>query len=389
MKKNTLIFASTCVGMLLFGITLITLGAIAPAILQRFSLSVLHAGALFSILPFGVLAGSILFGPVSDRFGYKPVLVASCVCIFAGFQGLAFAGTLTILNLSVFLFGLGGGAINGATNALTADISDANKTANLSLLGVFFALGALGMPVLLGVLNKYASTTGILSATAYFTLATGIIYALMKFPEAKQKHGISFSRVADLTRDKFVILTGLFLFFQSGFEGVINNWTTTYLSKVVDVSREQALYSLSLYVAGMAVMRLLLGSALRSLSPTAMLIISFVFLATGSLVLATATLTYGVATMGLLALGVGLAAGFPLMLGLTGERYPAISGTAFSVVISIALVGNTILNYLTGLIAESMGIKNLPYITLVMTAVMVFLSWWILKLSKTKLNNVS
>ena len=38
----------------------------------------------------------------------------------------------------MFLFGLGGGAINGATSALVSDISEKEKGANLSLLGVFF-----------------------------------------------------------------------------------------------------------------------------------------------------------------------------------------------------------------------------------------------------------
>ena len=50
----------------------------------------------------------------------------------------------------MFLFGLGGGAVNGATNALVSDISEKDKGANLSLLGVFFGLGALGMPFILG-----------------------------------------------------------------------------------------------------------------------------------------------------------------------------------------------------------------------------------------------
>jgi hypothetical protein len=35
-----------------------------------------------------------------------------------------------------------------------ADISKDSKTANLSLLGVFFGIGALGMPFILGLLRE-------------------------------------------------------------------------------------------------------------------------------------------------------------------------------------------------------------------------------------------
>jgi MFS family permease len=44
----------------------------------------------------------------------------------------------------VFLFGFGGGAINGACNAVVADISEEHKGANLSLLGGFFCIGCFG-----------------------------------------------------------------------------------------------------------------------------------------------------------------------------------------------------------------------------------------------------
>ena len=57
--------------------------------------------------------------------------------------------------MCMFFIGFGGGIINGGTNALVADISAENKGANLSLLGVFFGIGALGMPLLLGVLSKH------------------------------------------------------------------------------------------------------------------------------------------------------------------------------------------------------------------------------------------
>ena len=141
MYKKNLVFAGACAGMLLFGVTLITLGSIATDLQARYLLDAISTGTLFSILPIGILAGSLIFGPVIDRFGYKLLLILACLGMFAGFQGIAFASSLSALKISIFVFGVGSGIIYGATNALVADISEKHRGANLSLLGVFFGLG--------------------------------------------------------------------------------------------------------------------------------------------------------------------------------------------------------------------------------------------------------
>lgn len=50
--------------MLLFGIGLIMLGSVLPDLRVKHSLDAMEAGALFSILPVGIILGSLLFGPV-------------------------------------------------------------------------------------------------------------------------------------------------------------------------------------------------------------------------------------------------------------------------------------------------------------------------------------
>ncbi|MGN6164621.1 MAG: MFS transporter, partial [Flavisolibacter sp.] len=154
MYKRTPVFLAACFGMLLFGISLITLGSITPHLKTKFMLDDVAAGTLFAILPIGILSGSLLFGPICDRYGYKLLLILACLGMFAGFEGIAYASSLSVLKICIFIFGLGGGVVNGATNAVVADISDVNKGANLSLLGVFFGVGALGMPLILGLLSK-------------------------------------------------------------------------------------------------------------------------------------------------------------------------------------------------------------------------------------------
>ena len=385
MRSSRLIFVCACLGMLLFGISLITLGSVAQALREKFLLDDITAGTLFSILPIGILAGSLLFGPLSDRYGYKIIMLLSCLVIFAGFQGIAFASSLNVLKGCIFLFGLGGGAINGATNAVVADISEHNKGANLSLLGVFFAIGALGMPSVLGLLEKKFPFDAIVSVIGYIPLAVALLCFLTRFPAPKQVKGNPFAQGVFLMKEGILISIGFFLFCVSSFEAIINNWTTTYLSQQLSIERSQALYALSLYVVGMAVMRILLGSVFRNLSAQRILLLSFFFLLAGCLLLS-APGSYGVAVAGLVSIGVGLASGFPVMLGMVGNIYAAASGTAFSIVLTIALVGNMLINFTMGVIAEKHGVAHLTTVAFVLLGAMILLSVLILK--KTKLQHV-
>ena len=374
------VFISACLGMLLFGIGLITLGSVAIGLQEKFHLDKISSGTLFSILPLGILLGSLVFGPVCDRYGYKVFLVLSCFLMFIGFQGIAHAGTLCVLKICVFLFGFGGGAINGATNAVVSDISESHKAANLSLLGVFFALGALGMPLLLGILNKLYSFQSILSGVSILPVLIGTFILLTKYPEAKHSGQMSVRHSIKLIKEPLLLLIGFFLFCQSSFEGVINNWTTLYLSQQWLATESNALYGLSLFVVGMAVIRLLLGSVFRTISSAKIMMMSFIMLGIGCLIIQLAG-SFAHAVIGLVVCGGGLAAGFPVMLAILGGRYAQFSGTAFGLVLTIALFGNMMMNYGMGWIAEAFGMQYYPAVLFALFALMAVLSYGVFKKS--------
>jgi FHS family glucose/mannose:H+ symporter-like MFS transporter len=378
MYKKRVVFWAACAGMLLFGVCLITLGSVAAHLRDKLQLDEISAGTLFSILPLGILTGSLFFGPIADKYGYRILLSVCCVFMFAGFEVIAYAPSANLLKIFIFLFGIGGGAINGSTNALVADISDKDKGAALSFLGVFFGIGALGMPVISGILDKYYSFEVILSSVGILTLAAGILFLLIKFPPPKQKQGFPLTQGIKLIKDNVLLLIAFFLFFQSGFEGMINNWTTTYLTDQNSVQQSNALFGLSSFVAGMIIMRLLNSSVLRSVSVKKILVVSFIMTLVGLTILKAGN-SFSMSLSGLVLLGAGLASGFPVMLGFVAERYPGISGTAFSLVLSIALLGNTLINYGMGIIAQNFGIQHLITFAIAETLIMIALCLMVLR----------
>ena len=378
MSHHRSVFLSAYLGMLLFGISLITLGSVAPGLKEKFSLDAISFGTLFSILPFGILSGSLFFGPFADRYGFKIIFLLAGLSTFIGFEGIAYAHSLTILKASVFLFGFGGGVLNGASNAVVSDISESDKGGNLSFLGVFFALGALGMPFILGILEKRFSYDTIVASVGYVALLGVALFSATRFPVAKQAHGISVKEVRNLLNDNFLLLVGFFLLCQSSFEAIINNWTTTYLLNKISISMSNALYALSLYVLGMAITRIILGKILKRVSSKSILLMSIALLAIACVLIHLGT-SYSFYTIGLIILGAGLAAGYPVTLGYVGDRYKTLSGTAFSIVISMALVGSMIINYLMGLIVERFGIQHLTTMGFVLTTGMLFFLLMIFK----------
>ncbi len=181
MYNKKLVFISACLGMLLFGIVMISLGTMLPLITAKLSLTNIEAGALTSLLPLGILLGSLVFGPIVDSTGYKILLISSSTMVMISLFLLASATSYTIVQASVFLIGFAGGALNGGTNALVSDISEEDRGANLSLLGIWFGVGALGMPLLLGLLLSSFTFEEIITSIALIIVVPIVFLSFVKF----------------------------------------------------------------------------------------------------------------------------------------------------------------------------------------------------------------
>jgi MFS transporter, FHS family, glucose/mannose:H+ symporter len=357
MTNRRTLFAIACLGMLAFGIVLTTLGAVLPSVIERFGIDTAVAGSLFLLMTFGILLCSVVFGPIVDRNGYKGMLLLATALIAIGLEGIAFAPSMAWLRVAVAFIGFGGGIINGGTNALVADISAESRTAGLSLLGVFFGVGAVGVPFVLGSLLGTFSYSSIIAAVGALVLAPFLITAATPFPAPKQPQGFPLAAAKGLVRDPVLLLMGLMLFLESGMEITVGGWTATFFKQELQIADQRALVYLSLYWLGMMLARIALGSVLRRATPTRVLMGCLTVGFVGALLLIL-TRDASVAAVGVFLLGVGFSATFPVVLGFVGDRYTQLSGTAFSIVIVMALTGGMLLPWLTGVLGASYGLRG-------------------------------
>ena len=380
MFNRNLVFAAACLGMLLFGIVFLSLGSVNNMLAERFHLDDNGIGTLTALLPFGILAGSLIFGPIVDRFGYRWMLVVCALLVMAGLEGMAFASSTGLIQFFVFLIGFGGGVLNGATNALAADVSEGERGAKLSLLGVFFGIGALGMPSTLAALSKHFSLAAIVAGIGAFVVVPVIYFLVITFPPPKQKAQPAFGTSGfALLKHPIFLLAGLALAIQSGMEGMSNDWITRYFKKVT-LSGEHAeewktLLGLMAVTGAMVLARIVLSGLLKHVKSQIVLFASIGITTAGALLLMYAT-SYGVSLAAALLIGAGLAAAFPVVLSYIGDLYPAQSGTAFSTIFFIALIGNMTINKSFGLLAQIHGIHQYTKVMLgclVASAVLLFL----------------
>ena len=360
MHRAPFAFAAACAGMLLFGIVFLSLGSVNNMLAERFQLDNNAIGTLTALLPFGILAGSLLFGPVVDRFGYRWMLAAAALGVGAGLEGLAFADRPALVQFFVFLIGLGGGVLNGATNALAADLSPGARGPRLSLLGVFFGIGAMTMPGLLALLSRHFPLPVVVSAIGLVTLVPAAWFLLVRFPPPKQRNEpYAIGQSVVLLRDPVVLLAGLALAVQSGMEGMSNDWMTRYFKHVTlagQAAEEWRTQLGLLAVTGAMVgTRLVLSRLLTRVPPPAVLFASVGVTALGALTLMQSP-GYAASLGAALCLGAGLAAAFPVVLGYIGDRYPSRSGAAFSTLFFVALLGNMAINKTFGALAQMHGV---------------------------------
>lgn len=368
MNNKTIAFVANFTGIFLFGISMVIIGSILPVLKVRFGMTDIEAGGLFSVLPIGLLIGSVSFGPIVDRFGYRGVLSVASLFLAMGFMGIAYSPTVSLLSLCIFFFGMGGGAINGGTSALVSDLSEGRaKIINLNWLGLFYGVGAFSMPFALSRVSD-DSLIVVLLIAAVLSILSALGFLIINYPISVEKEKVSIRLIPQFIKNKLFMTIAFYLFFQSAFEAMVNNWSVSYFIDALGTEQNKALVALSYSVLGLIAMRLLIGSVFKKMNHHKIIALSLALLAMGTLGLIVRISVIN--SLGMILLGAGLASGFPVMLGLVGEMFKEISGTAFSFAMLIALTGNTIINYLIGVLTNTYGMRVYMY---VVAAVVLFM----------------
>ena len=349
--NKTLVFIASCAGLAFFGVTMLALGPI----LSRLGPG---ANALPATLSIGIIIGTVVFGPVVDKFGYKWLMIIGSALALLGVQGLADLTNMSLLHLSILMLGIGGGILNGETNALVAQIyDDKRRGARLSLLGAFYCIGALLWTLLhYFIADKFWIP---LNAISVIMFAFIVFFILISFPKPQPHTNVSVAKMVGLLKYPSLILFAFLLFFQSGLEGVTGNFTVRFLESAHRIAVDTATLSLTWFTIGMLMGRLVLGFVMKKLSnsQTLYLYLSVALVGVALLYFAPSLVWLYTATA---LIGFGAGATFPVAFNFLGGAFKELSGTAFSIAIFIALCGQFTFNKVVGILFDKAQFDYLP-----------------------------
>lgn len=365
---------SAWAGMFVFGIVMAILGAILPSLFERIGFGAGAAGNLFLTMNFAMLIATLFFGPVVDRFGFKAVLAVSVLLVAAAFLVLSRASTYGLVLGAAVVLGLGGGALNGGTNALTSDLHEGEeRAAALNVLGIFFGFGALFVPFLIGAMREVLGIGRILALATFLSLVPFVIYVVLRFPRAKHAQGFPIKEAARIARNPLLWLTGFILFFESANEFTVGGWISTHLEKTFGAGVGAAAFVLAGYWAAIMAGRLVSSRLVRTFRNETLILASAVLALAAALLMALAP-SGAAAAAGAVLIGVGFAAIYPTTLAIVGANFAAFTGTAFSVVIAMGLVGGMLAPWLAGRIAEASSLRQGFIIPVVDCAMIIVLT---------------
>jgi len=349
---------AACLGIAFFGVAMLSLGAIMPPLVK----AVPEAIGLPKYMSIGIIIGTLLFGPIMDRYGYKWLLVVSSVIMLGGLLILAYSTEMPLLIAGISCVGLGGGVLNGETNAIVSDIYDEDRRGRkMSILGACYCIGAMVWTLACVLIPDYKIP---LIACAAIMLVSVVFFIAIRFPKAKISSATkpSSAEYKSMFTSGALLLVAFTLFFQSSFEGTSGSYTTSYLTGIGGLDENSAVLSLTFFTIGMMIGRFALGAMMKKGKDLLVLFI-YMFIALAGVVLMGfgKSSTYLCWTaMALIGFGVG--ATYPVMLARLGGVFRKMSGAAFSAAIFIALCGQFLGNFLMGKLFADGGGSAFAYL---------------------------
>ena len=347
---------TACAGLFTYGIVIALVGAILPELQRSLQFGLEKAGLLQSILFVGQVPTLLLVGPVIDRLGKKPVLVAGWALFAFALFGIVFPSSYAWLATMLLLLGLGGSCLDGGSSTLIPDVYPANPSSSLNLGNLFFSLGAVFLPLLVLLTRRLGlGPILVLLAALMAILATRALF--QKFPTARAAGGFDWREAQRVVLHPTVLMLAAVLFFYVALEVSTAGWTRSYLERSFGATARSSSMVLTLFWASQSVGRLVASRLLRVLRGGALVLLSAMVAVLGTSLVVLAPNAW-VAAAGIAVCGLSYAPIFPTSVAAAGAQFPSLFGTVFGILTASGFIGAVILPVAIGYVASATTLRQ-------------------------------
>jgi fucose permease len=347
--------AIACFGFVLIGWSGLLVPSLIRSIERDFSQSDAGLGVFYLLYAIAYASGSLGGGVVTERLGRRRVLVFAALAHGVGIAMLGIVPAWGVVVVAAIPAGLGAGMLDGGINGLVLDLYPGSRGRALNTLHLFFSLGALASPLLVGQLVDAGVAWQLLMiATATVTLPLAAFLGITNLPDGRHAAGSSpGSRPAGPLALRWPLLTlelaiGCYVASEVG----VSDWLVRFLDSV---PLAVATTSLSLFWAGLALGRL---AAARFADRFDHLSFTTIAMAVASVAIAAAVLVPSVGVSIALFALVGFASGpvFPMIIAIGGERFPDRSAAVGGFLTGAAVIGAVIYPPFMGFLSVNIGL---------------------------------
>ncbi|MCG3178718.1 MAG: hypothetical protein BIFFINMI_01047 [Phycisphaerae bacterium] len=317
----------------------------------------LGQGGVFLSGPFwGVIVAIFVAGPLADRWGFRPLMVAGAVLSCSGMLILSRAGAPWQAVAGGAVMGVGGGFVDALTTPIVCAVYPERRTPASNLLHAFYAVGVIvTVSLILLLMRAQVSWRGIYVVLSLLVLPVGLAFCLLPLPRQSHEAGSVREPTRRLLRRGPLLLLVLAIFLGGATELGPASWTPTLLERSIGGSRLLGGLVLILFGVTMAAGRLSCSFLVDRLGPRRMFLGGGAICAV-SLLLASLPVGTGFTVFWLAVLGFGVAGFWPTILGCAGDRFPRAGASLYSVLSAAGNLSGVAAPVAMGFAGEAWGL---------------------------------
>ncbi len=340
-KTTILLLTAGCfLSFFVFGFTDNLKGPTLPSMLAELHITYGTGGNIFFGEYFGFLIATLITGILADRFGLKSVILLAGVLLGIGVGGYSFFQSAILLAGSLFVLGLGLGALELGPNAIIVSLHHERKGLYLNMMAVLHGLGSLVAPLFAGwLLSQSISWRAIYRWDILLIAMFVFIFIFLRFPKTEEKTQLDFRHIPKIAFKGqlpwFYVAIAFYVAAEIGFA----SWLVTFLQQIRNSPVTQSNQALSLFFALMMLGRLIGGFFVHRIG----YLRSILFMTMGGIFCICAGL-YGPKEISFLlpSTGLFLSIIFPTLTAAVSDMHTENANTILGVLFTFAGVGGLI-----------------------------------------------